>query len=240
MKVKLFFCLAVVLGLAPRTPFQPETDDSLKAKLDRKVDGYDLGNCTMPEALVRASNEFQIPMGIALVEDEQLLSKMPFAWKHATVRQVIEAIVGARAGYHMQIGDGIVHVYAEGRVRDEENFLVRKVANYDVRGQDVELASFKLHNILTPPKFAGYSVASSGDSTATVKKVDSTVADILDELVASSNRKIWIVLFLNYSGSTPSGFRRTKSLFTAAPISDKEQPTWAFLRWGDPVPPLLK
>jgi hypothetical protein len=76
----------------------------------------------------------------------------------------------------------------------------------------------------------------TGDSKVSVELKDATVENILDALAVASNRKIWIVTFANDPKLTPTGLRKTTSLFTDAPVPDKEQPTWHLQRWGDPMP----
>jgi hypothetical protein len=96
-----------------------------------------------------------------------------------------------------------------------------------------------LHNLITPARFAGFSVGATGDSKVKIDLSNLSVEDALDALAINSNRKIWIVTFSDDTNLTPRGFRRTRSLFTDVPVPDKEQPVWHFLRWDDPLPPAI-
>jgi hypothetical protein len=72
----------------------------LGVKLNKVVESYNLGSTTPVAALIRASNDFQIPLGIVLVDTQASRTKIPLSWGGATVQQVVETIasaLGARA-----------------------------------------------------------------------------------------------------------------------------------------------
>ena len=209
--------------------------NNLSLKLSKRVTNYNLGVFNLVEALIRVSNDFQIPMGIVWVNTPAARAELPFAWKGATVQEIIEGIAQTQLGYQVQIKNGVVHVSPPALVPDRQNFLKLKVEAFEVHAE-VEVASWKLHTLVTPPRYAGISIGATGDSKVDVKLKDSTVENILDALVVASNRKIWVVTFADDTGLTARGFRRTRSLWTDAPIPDEQQPAWALLRWGDPMP----
>ena len=104
----------------------------------------------------------------------------------------------------------------------------------------VELASFKLHMLVSPVKGSHQiSVAGPGDSLVDVALKNCTVEDALDALAMASNRKVWIVTFPDEPSVTERGLRRTRSLYTDVPVRDDDQPIWYLYRWGDPIPPLV-
>jgi hypothetical protein len=216
----------------------PATDD-LSAKLSKRVTNYNLGVFSLVEALIRVSNDFQIPMGIAWVNTPAGRAELPFAWKNATVQEIIEAIAKTQPSYQVRVKNGVVHVSPQGLIPDRENFLIIKIPAFEVHNEYIEMASFKLHKLIAPPRFAGFSVGATGDSKVNVELKDATVESILDALAVASNRKIWIVTFVNDPKLTITGLRKTRSLFTDVPVPDKEQPLWSFLRWDDPMPPRI-
>ena len=55
------------------------------------------------EVLVHVSNEFQIPMGIVWVNTPAARAEVAFAWRDATVREVIESIGKTQPGYQVQL-----------------------------------------------------------------------------------------------------------------------------------------
>lgn len=214
----------------------PPAQDDLNAKLTRHISNYSLTDSNLPRALIRVSNDFHIPMGIVWIMTPTQRSTPPVAWKNATVQEIIEAIAKTHVGYEVQVRNGVVHVSPSGLIPNAQNFLTMKIDRFHVHNDYIEMASFKLHNLITPPGFAGFSVGATGDSRVDVEFKDATVENILDGLLAASNRKIWIVTFSDETGLTSRGFRKTKSLFTEAPVPDKEQPVWDLLRWRDPMP----
>lgn len=188
---------------------------------------------------MRVSNDFQIPMGIVWVNSPAARAEVPFAWKDASVRGLIDDIAKNQPGYKVELRNGVVHVFP-GFIPDRENFLKLKIGTFLLHDSYLEVASFKLHTLITPIR-GNYqiSVAGPGDSRVSIELTDSTAENALDALVVASNRKVWIVTFPPESTLTPSGFRRTMSLFTDTPIADDEQPVWYLYRSGDPLPRVI-
>ncbi|MBI3404926.1 MAG: hypothetical protein HY046_05665 [Acidobacteria bacterium] len=231
------FLSAVLLCVAAATSRSLQTED-LSAKLNKEVSDYSLGSCNFPGALLQVSKDFQIPMGIVWTNSPAARAEMPFVWKHATVKEIIEGIAKTQPTYQVRIGNGVVHVFPS--IPDRENFLKIKIDAFETHNDAVELASFKLHMLVTPIK-GGYqiSIGGTGDSFVSVALKNCTVEDALDALAGASNRKVWIVAFQDDVALMANGLRRTRSVFTDRPIPDGEQPAWHLQRWGDPVPPLF-
>jgi len=210
----------------------------LMAKLNKHVSNYNLGVFSFVGALIRVSGDFEVPMGITWVNSPTTRAELPFAWKDATVLEVIQAIVKTRPGYAVEIKNGVVHIFPAGMIPDRENFLKLKIPAFETHDTIVELASFKLHMLVTPIKGTHQiNVAGPGDSKVSLELRDCEVEDVLDALAVASNRKIWIVTFADEPTLTTSGLRATRSLFTDDPIRDVEQPVWYLHRWSDPMPP---
>src|ERR1700730_13791112 len=193
--VLLLFALQPVWTVSAASA-SPATDD-LSAKLSKQVTNYNLGTFDIVEALIQVSNDFQIPMGITWVNTPAGRAELPFAWKNATVREIIEAIARTQPGFQVRVKNGVVHVSPLGLIPDRENFLNMKIRAFEVHNEYIEVASFKLHKLMAPPRFAGFSVGATGDSKVSVELEDATVENILDALAVASNRKIWIVTFAN-------------------------------------------
>ncbi len=220
----------------PRSPMP----DDLSSKLSKRVTNYNLGAFNLVGALIRVSTDFQIPMGIAWVNSPVERAELPFAWKEATVAQIIEDIAKTQPGYQVQIKNGVVHILPlQGVILDHENFLKLKIRSFEVHDAYVEVASFKLHMLVTPRRYGQISIGATGDSKVHIELNDRPVEDVLDALVTASLRKIWIVTFANDSSLTPKGLRRAMSLWSGSVTPDEEQPSWDLLRWGDSLPPLV-
>jgi len=118
-------------------------------------------------------------------------AELPFAWKGATVQEIIESIAQTQPGYRVQIRNGVVHVSPRALIPDRENFLKLKIEAFDVHNDYIELASWKLHTLVTPIRGSyQISIGGTGDSKIDVELKDTTVENILDALVVASNRKI--------------------------------------------------
>ena len=222
----------------PATPISVQED--LATKLRKHVSNYSLGVSSMTGALIQVSNDFQIPIGITWVNSPSARAERPFAWKDATVQEIIQTIANTQPEYNVQIKDGVIHVFPN-LIPDDQNFLKLKIKTFQVHNTMVEVASFKLHMLLTPIS-GNYSVsiAGPGDSNVNVDLTDTTAETVLDAIVKTSKHKIWIVTFTDDTSLTSRGLRRARSLWSDKPTPDGEQPTWDFLRWGDPMPPLVK
>lgn len=212
--------------------------DDLSAKLNRKVSDYNIGLLNFPGALLRISTDFRIPMGIVWTNSPATHAEMPLAWKHATVQEIIQSIAETQPDYRVQVRNGVVHVFPS--IPDNQNFLKVRIDAFQTQNSVVELASLKLHMLVTPIKGSHQiSVAGPGDSTVTVNLKNCTVEDALDAIAVNSTRKVWIVTFQDDTSVTMGGLRRTRSLYTEARVPDEEQPVWYLNRWGDPTPPLI-
>jgi hypothetical protein len=224
-------CLGIAAAASPRS-HEPSS------VLSKHVTSYSLGPSTLVEALVRVSNDFQIPMGIAWVDSPAASTKTPFAWKNVTAQEIIETIVRTQPGYQVQLKKGVVQVSPSyDLIPNNQNFLKLKLESFEAHDDFVEIASFKLHMLVAPRKYGQLSIGATGDSKVDVELKNPTVEEALDALVVASNRKIWVVTFVAGAGITPRGMRRTISLWSPKPQPDEEQPGWDLFRWGDPMPP---
>jgi hypothetical protein len=231
-----FLLLAFQSSWMVPVAFGTPAPDDLTIKLSRHVTNYNLGVFNFLEALIRVSNDFQIPMGIVWVSTSAARAGLPFAWKEATVREIIEAIAKTQPGYQVEVTNGVVHISPPALIADRENFLTLKIPEFKISNQYTEVVISKLHDFIAPPRTSGFSIGAMIEPKITLELKNSTVEDILDALDVASTRKIWVVTFADDTGLTPSGFRRTRSLWTDAPIPDEEQPALALLHWGDPRP----
>jgi hypothetical protein len=212
----------------------------LSSILNKRVTNYNLGPSRLVEALVHVSNDFQIPLGIAWVESPTADAKTPFAWKNATVQEIIDSIVRTQAGYEVRVKNGVVQISpSRDQIADNQNFLKVKLPSFEAHNDFVEMASVKLHMLVTPRKYGQLSIGATGDSRVDLELKNPTVEEALDALAVASDHKIWVVTFIAERGLTPRGMRRTISLWNPKPQPDEEQPGWDLLRWGDPMPPLI-
>ena len=226
----LLFLLAPYFS-APSTV--ASTSQDLGSTLGRRVSNYSLGPCCFVEALVHVSNDFHVPFGITWILPANENAKISFAWHDVTLTQMIDNIVRTQQGYGTFVKDEVLHVFPPRDVLpDSQNFLKLKLPSFKAHDDFVELASFKLHTMVTPRRSGQVSVGGTGDSKVDLDLRDCTVEDALDAIAIASNRKIWIVTFTDDRGLTSRGWRRTSSLWASKPQPDEEQPGWDLLRWG--------
>ncbi len=232
----IFLLILFVLSATPNSAERLPVGKELDAKLRESVASYELGPCTFPQALVQISNDFHVPMGIVWIDIEETQPRPPRKWQKSTVRDVIESTVRTQPGYRMEVTDDVAHIFPAELSGGRENFLTVKLKTFSVHDRYLEIASMKLHDLITPPSYAAGSVGANIEQKVTVDLKDCTVQDVLDALASASARRIWLVTFSKDPGLTPAGFRRSRSVWSSAPAPDKEQPVWDFLRWGDELP----
>ncbi|HYK88555.1 MAG TPA: hypothetical protein VE398_07280 [Acidobacteriota bacterium] len=242
--------LLLLLQTHPMPPAASGTqqNENLDAKLQMKVNSYQLEVNNFVEALARVASDFQIPMGIQWVNAPAAKARLTFSWKDSTVRGILEAIVKTQPGYKIVVRTGVVHISSSDLVPDHENPLNLRIKEFEVHNVPAELASRQLHEIvrrtIVPPQpqqglrggVAGSGFANIDDPKISVTLKDATVEDVLDALALASARKIWIVTFSGARALTAAGYRRTPGLWTNSPVPDDEQPVWDMLHWGDAVP----
>jgi len=230
----LLFAFCLVPAVHAR---EAATPVELGSTLSKHVENYDLGSLNFVEALIRASSDFEIPMGIAWVDIPAARATRRLVWKDATVQEIIQAIVNTQPGYQLELRNGVAHVSLPS-IPERENFLAIRLKSFAVHNQYSELASLKLHNLITPPSYAGISVGGDIEPKITLELENPTVQDALDAIIVNSAKKIWVVTFIDGGAPTRAGFRRSRSIWSDSPGLDKHQPAWDFLHWGDKLPPL--
>lgn len=236
--VYLLFPIQLFL-IAPVERGAPPTND-LSAKLNKPVSNYNLGTVNFVSALIHVSKDFQIPMGVVWVNSPAERAEMPFVWKQTTVLQIIQDLAKNYPHYQVSVDNGIVHVSPVGIIPDKQNFLTLPIKKFRATNDLAEVASWRLHNVVAPRHYAGFSMAANTDPKISLDVEDSTVQGALDALALASSRKIWLVTFADDTSLTPKGLRRTMSAWTDKPGPDAEQPVWDLIRWGDPLPTLLR
>jgi hypothetical protein len=218
---------------------------SLQARLQARVANYTLVSDNFIDALLEVAREYKIPMGIEWVRQASATHRVSLSGKDGTVLEIIRAILEFQPGYQMEERNGLVHVFAPRLLPDPQNFLYLKVGEFDVRDEAVEVAARQLQDLVRasvcPPKpvegakmegGVGHSQGvEAGQPALTLKLHDVRVEDALDALSLASGRNVWVVTFADGQHLTPTGFRRTLSLWNDYPIPDDEQPVWDMFPW---------
>lgn len=221
----------------------------LNARLRAHVPNYSVSAPDFPSALLGAAGKFKLPMGIVWIDTPSARMPVELSWKKASVREIIEGIARTQPGYAMAIKGDILHVFPARAVPDRQDFLLLRVKKFAIRDELVQVASRQLGDIAVrivsppPPSQPGARGGIIGSAMSTIEypKVsldvsNDTIEEILDALAVGSPRKIWIVTFEDDSKLTPTGFRRTRSLWNKNPIANQYQPVWDMFHWGDKIP----
>jgi hypothetical protein len=229
--------------LQPRNA-QSQTIDNFFAKLNTRVNEYQVTEENFLEALCRVSRDFKIPVGITWISTSVARQKLSISWSDSTVQEIIEAISQTQPGYRVEIDRGIVHVFSE-QIVPQQDFLLLKIPNFEITHQAIEVASVGLRELIkltvSPPEpkccgTGGSIFGNTDEPKLDLHFTDANVLDILDALAVNSASNIWIVTSSNNPVVTATGFRRTESLWNNLPIPESEQPVWDRIRWGDPLP----
>jgi hypothetical protein len=247
-KLDKFASIAMLLVAAPL--LQPckaassQASDDLSARLNIRVKEYRVTEENFIEALCHVSREFKIPMGIGWISTSTARQKRSFSWRDSTIQEIIEAISQTQPGYRVEIERGIVHVFSEGIV-PQQNFLLLKIPHFDVPHQAIEVASAQLRELIkltvspAEPRCCGTAGSIFGNTDEPkldLQFTDSNVQTILDALAVNSASNIWIATFAETPVVTPTGFRLTESLWNDSPIVESEQPVWDRIRWSGTLP----
>ncbi len=241
------FLLSLLFFTTQGLPAQPESAE-LRARLDAHVTQYSLSARGLADAVAKTSKQFEFPIGIEWVKDKDALQGLSRTWNNQTVRQILRSVVRAYPGYAFRPEDGVVHVFRQDLLNDSHNFLNLKVPDFfEVRQEPAGFANVQLRNvvqnIVSPrnlPPGAGeggsYTSGSVPEKPLNLTLRGATIREALQKLAAISEHNIWVVTFSDTSELTPTGFRRTETLWHPAPFRNTEQPMWDFLAWGEYSP----
>jgi len=220
----------------------------IQGKLTAQVPAYTLNATDFGHALMIFGSRFQLPMGIQWVRSSDTLKKVSLSWRNASVEEMLDKLVKSQAGYEFHVADGVVHVSSLGEKSDPQNFLNLNVEKFEIHDQVVEVASHRLRDLVrlrvaSPsgegqlPKGVAYSQATNvSDPRFSLVLANVNVSQVLDNLIAASDRKIWVVTFVSDNAMSATGYRRTATLWNDATVPDAEQPVWDMFRWNDRSP----
>lgn len=240
---KLFCVTLLFLPLHLAGAERQATD--LQRKLDAHVAEYSLSAIGLADALARTSKQFQLPMGIEWMKDKQALGSLSRSWMDETVGGILRSIVETYPGYSFEVKDGIVHVFRQDLLNDSRNFLNLKVpVFFEVRHEPVGFANVQLRSVMQnivsprnlPPgtgEAGSYTSGNVREKPLTLSLRGLTVREALEKMAAVSEHNVWIVTFSDTSELTPTGFRRTETLWHPAPFPITQQPMWDFFAWRE-------
>lgn len=217
--------------------------DSLQSRLDAPVKDRHVAARDLPSALAQVASEFKIPMVVEWI-DQPGKNAVQASLKNGTVDALIESVVASQPGYAVEITPGVVHVYNRKFLKNPQNFLSLRIKSFDDEQKPTFLVGGDLRSLVAqtvsppPPPAPGHQsggiIGSQGISLnepkVTLKLENVTARQALEALARESDNDIWVVTFLGPSQVTPTGFRRTITLWNDSPATN--EPRLDFFRWG--------
>lgn len=238
----------VILLSTPRSSAQElHQAQNLRTKLHSRIEPYTVSADDFARALIVVADKFNLPIGLEWVTTAETIQKVNLSWKNATVQEILATVVKGQPGYSVEITDDVIHIFPKKRTSGPKNFLTLKIDKFEVQNEVVEIANHKLYDLLkakssplaaTPkgPIGIGYSQGTNiGDPEFSLALQNVTVRQILDNLARASDRKIWVVTFIE-SPPKLTAYRQTTALWTRKEIPEVDQPVWDMLRWTDTIP----
>jgi hypothetical protein len=220
----------------------------LEGRLDARVPQYTVRAKGLADAILRIAKQFELPVGIEWLKDNESLRGLDLTWKGATVREILSSVVERYPPYSYRVEGGIVHVFRPDLLDDSLNFLnLRVPESFEVRQELGGFANVMLRmtvqDIVSPrnlPPGAGwggsYTSGNVPEKPLTLTLRGLTIREALERLAEASEHKIWVVTFSGGADLTPTGFRRTETLWHPTPFPDRDQPMWDFLAWREYMP----
>jgi len=245
MRALLFLALFSLIPAGGPAQWQ---NKELQAKLDARMSQYSLSANGLADAILRVAKQFELPVGIEWVKDKETAQGLSLTWKDHSVAAMLRSVVQKFPGYELRVEQGEVHVFRRDLLDDGRNFLNLKVPDFfEVHQEGGGRANQQLEavaqNIVSPrnlPPGAGeggsYTSGNVPEKPLSLTLRGLTFREALNKLVETSERKIWVVTFSDTPVLTPTGFRRTETLWHPTPFPDRDQPVWDFLAWQEYMP----
>ncbi|MFZ0959499.1 MAG: hypothetical protein WAO35_01235 [Terriglobia bacterium] len=241
MRTVLF--LSLVTFTAASAPCQVPSSD-MQAKLNMRATQYSLSANGLADAVLRVAKRFELPVGIEWVKDKDTARGLSLSWKDDSVEAILRSVVQTFPGYELRVEQSEVHVFRRDLVDDGRNFLNLKVPDFfEVHQEGGGRANQQLEaiaqNIVSPRNFPPGAGEASEYATGIEEKPLTltlgglTFREALNKLVETSERKMWVVTFSDGPGLTPTGFRRTETLWHPAPFPNHNQPMWDLMAWEE-------
>ena len=203
------------------------------------------------DALLKVSARFQFPLGVEWVKTADTLKPVQFSRSHATVKDVIDAVVSTHAGYEWRTEDGVVHVFQRDLVNDDRNplnIIIKSFNEFDEQGYTVGWAGtilfHKLRNVVRTPELSGFGLAASvlgypGEPVFNFAAQNAPARKILNQIVTSGIRTIPIKMQRIWIATFPEKPVFSRTFLEVIPmddpkfVPDQDQPFWILYGWGD-------
>jgi hypothetical protein len=242
MRTALFtFLLAAVLAL-PATSQQDDTG-AIESSLSAVV-SYTSAPNDVINALLAVARRYRLPLGIEFIETGAVKAEGR-SWNNVTVLTIVRDIVNTWPGYTMEISRGVVHIFPESLRNDRADVLNEHIGPFEVTDNyppsiAAAVLPERLHALMVRPvadkpraAMAGSILMSGNEFKVTFRMDNPTVREILDRLVQSESRNIWIVRYPASLDKTNAGYLKTLRYREATVLADWQFfPSFLLLAWG--------
>jgi len=159
------------------------------------------------DQLVEVARSFKIPMGIEWVERSGTAKrdKTRLSGKRS-VRELIEEITSVSPELHMEVDDGLVHIYSPTEAVHPFNFLNIRLNSYSVNDGDLFAAEDQLRwairFTLEPEKYLNGYGGGYGHGANHVFQIpkftlsgsDLTIREVLNRIALAQGNALWVVM----------------------------------------------
>ena len=235
----LVLYVAFAWAQSPAQTPNPATDE---------VQNYSLEANSLIDALLKISAKFQFPLGVEWVKTENTLKPFQFSWTHATLADVMQAVVSMQAGYGWRIEDSVIHVFKRNLVNDNRNLLNIKIESFDEQPETISWANNDLYQmvleVVRHPEqhgIGGSVLGYPGEPVFRFAAKNVPARSILDKIVTAGLNgperrmmRIWVVTFPDKPVLSRTGFLEVAPIVDPKFVSGDGQPFWILLPWGDP------
>jgi hypothetical protein len=222
----------------------------VEANLSSRIHNYKLTEGSFIEALDHVAREFKIPMGVEWVASSSARAQFSMFWDDASILEIIQDIAKRQDGYSVAVKNGVVHITCGSLVRPSQNPGLIKIKALAISKTSLGWASKQLRDqvklTVSPPDSSdksggprgsgGSFISSTDEPTVSLDVHNVTAEDALDKLIVGAGEYIWVITFSEDSKLTPTGFRRTISLWNNLHIEDNQQPLWDLFAWKSQLP----
>ncbi len=196
---------------------------------------------TFLQALLEMASRFKVPMGIEWVRSPLALHDVHFRLQRRKLRQAIGSLVATQRGYEWEVKGGVVHVFPQGALTDNTDFLNLRLDRFEARNEKLgdilqNLSDHVRPLVHPPPPPAAYDIGfgqSPYNPRLSLQMKKHTVREILDRLTLVTDLKIWVVTLPPERELTAAGYRRVVSLFAHDPGPEYFEGPWVMMAWGE-------
>lgn len=203
IKISRFVFLMLLIAffvMIPLATFGQQTND----KLAQQVEKFDSANPTLSGQLIELGQQFQIPMGIELFISSDKHVASPIHMNNATVQEIMKKILEQQPNIHVELNNGLVHIFNDSLINDSKNFLNLKISEFSLKDASLLRASYYLSNCIIEEIDPGEGLAGgSGYGTPRTDGFDINkisfsgnnlpVRQILNQMVAAQGNALWVV-----------------------------------------------